>query len=49
MGDFTSVYLAVLRGIDPTPVKTIVLLKERLKETGVREKVVRELEKLAKK
>jgi glucose/mannose-6-phosphate isomerase len=48
-GDFMSVYLAILRGIDPTPVKTIVLLKERLKETGVREKVVRELEKLAKK
>ena len=23
VGDFTSVYLAVLRGIDPTPVKTI--------------------------
>jgi glucose/mannose-6-phosphate isomerase len=48
-GDFTSVYLAILRGIDPTPVKTIVSLKERLKETGVKEKVVRELEKLAKK
>ena len=23
VGDFTSVYLAVLRGVDPTPVKTI--------------------------
>jgi glucose/mannose-6-phosphate isomerase len=49
MGDFTSVYLAILRGIDPTPVKTIVSLKERLKQIGVRERVIRELEKLAKK
>ena len=23
VGDFVSVYLAVLRGVDPTPVKTI--------------------------
>jgi len=45
-GDFTSVYLAVLRGIDPTPVKTIVLLKEKLEQTGVKEKVLRELQKL---
>lgn len=44
-GDFVSVYLAVLRGIDPTPVNTITLLKEKLKQTGVREKTVRELEK----
>jgi glucose/mannose-6-phosphate isomerase len=48
-GDFTSVYLAILRRIDPTPVKTITFLKERLKATGVKEKVVRELENLAKK
>jgi len=46
IGDFTSVYLAVLRGIDPTPVKTISFLKERLEQTGVKEKLVRELEKL---
>ena len=44
-GDFASVYLAVLRGIDPTPVETITLLKEKLKQTGVREKTVRELQK----
>ena len=48
VGDFTSVYLAVLRGIDPTPVRTIALLKERLRRTGVKEKTVRELQKLAK-
>jgi glucose/mannose-6-phosphate isomerase len=49
VGDFTSVYLAVLRGIDPTPVRTIASLKERLKKTGMKEKTVRELQKLAKK
>jgi glucose/mannose-6-phosphate isomerase len=48
-GDFTSVYLAVLRGIDPTPVKTIDLLKKELKQSGVKEKVLQELEKLAQK
>jgi glucose/mannose-6-phosphate isomerase len=49
VGDFTSVYLAVMRGIDPTPVRTIILLKERLKKTGVKEKTLRELQRLAKK
>jgi glucose/mannose-6-phosphate isomerase len=48
IGDFTSVYLAVLRGIDPTPVRTIDVLKKRLKETGIKEKTVQELKKLAK-
>jgi glucose/mannose-6-phosphate isomerase len=48
IGDFTSVYLAVLRGIDPTPVKTIDLLKGRLRETGVKEKTLSELKRLAK-
>jgi glucose/mannose-6-phosphate isomerase len=46
-GDFTSVYLAVLRGIDPTPVRTIALLKEKMRQTGVKEKIIRELERLA--
>jgi glucose/mannose-6-phosphate isomerase len=49
VGDFTSVYLALLRGVDPTPVRTIALLKERLEKTGVKEKTVRELQQLAKK
>ena len=30
LGDFASVYLAVLRNVDPTPVKPIVELKKRL-------------------
>jgi glucose/mannose-6-phosphate isomerase len=46
VGDFTSVYLAILRGVDPTPVKTIVTLKQKLGETGTKEKIIRELEKL---
>jgi glucose/mannose-6-phosphate isomerase len=46
-GDFVSVYLAVLRGIDPTPVKTIDLLKQRLKRTGTKEKILDELQELA--
>jgi glucose/mannose-6-phosphate isomerase len=29
-GDYVSYYLAALRGVDPTPMKTIVYLKERL-------------------
>jgi glucose/mannose-6-phosphate isomerase len=48
-GDFTSVYLAVLRGIDPTPVKSIDMLKQKLKETGNKEKTISELQKLVKK
>lgn len=46
VGDFASVYLSVLRGVDPTPVKTIDVLKDRLKESGVKERVMSELEKL---
>jgi glucose/mannose-6-phosphate isomerase len=46
VGDFVSIYLAVLHGVDPTPVKTINYLKETLKENGVKEKIIGELEKL---
>jgi len=46
VGDFTSVYLAVLRGVNPTPVQTISTLKQRLAETGTKERIIRELEKL---
>jgi len=34
LGDFASVYLAYLYGVDPTPVKNIDYLKERLAETA---------------
>jgi glucose/mannose-6-phosphate isomerase len=46
VGDFTSIYLAVQHGVDPTPVKTINHLKETLKENGVKEKIISELEKI---
>ena len=46
VGDFTSVYLSVLRGEDPTPVKTITNLKNTLAQNGVRDKIIAELEKL---
>lgn len=40
LGDFVSVYLAILRGVDPTPVRTIDLLKDTLKDNGVKEKII---------
>ena len=46
IGDFTSVYLAILRGVDPTPVENINLLKEKMRQGGTKEKVKRELAKL---
>ncbi len=49
IGDFTSVYLAILRGVDPTPVKTISLLKQRITQSGVKEKIIGELQKLCEK
>jgi glucose/mannose-6-phosphate isomerase len=45
--DFTSVYLALLRSVDPTPVNTIALLKEKVKAVGTKERIIRELKKLA--
>lgn len=49
IGDLASVYLAILRGVDPTPVKTISLLKEKITQSGVKEKVIDELQKLCEK
>jgi glucose/mannose-6-phosphate isomerase len=46
VGDFTSVYLAILRGEDPTPVKTITVLKNTLEQNGVKDKILSELEKI---
>ena len=48
IGDFTSVYLALLRGVDPTPVETISLLKERMAKSGIKDRILRELRSLAK-
>ena len=47
MGDFASVYLAVLRKVDPTPVDTITVLKKKLNKVGTKARIIRELEKLA--
>jgi glucose/mannose-6-phosphate isomerase len=47
IGDFTSVYLAILRNVDPTPVETISLLKQKIKQSGTKEKIIRELKLLA--
>jgi len=46
VGDFVSVYLAVLHGIDPTPVKNISYLKDKLKEDGIKERIIAELDAL---
>jgi glucose/mannose-6-phosphate isomerase len=48
LGDFTSVYLAYLRNVDPTPVKTVTLMKEEIEKNGVRKEILRELDKAAK-
>ncbi|MDR2700235.1 MAG: bifunctional phosphoglucose/phosphomannose isomerase [Nitrososphaerota archaeon] len=45
VADFLSNYLAVLRGVDPTPVQTIDTLKDALKKNCVREHVINEIEK----
>jgi glucose/mannose-6-phosphate isomerase len=46
VGDFVSVYLAVLHGVDPTPVRTVNILKDTLKQNGIKEKIIIALEKL---
>jgi glucose/mannose-6-phosphate isomerase len=47
VGDFTSIYLAILRGIDPTPVKTIAKLKDKMEQAGTKAKIIEELQKIA--
>ena len=47
VGDFSSIYLAILRGVDPTPVLTIDRLKKEIGKLGIREKVIGELKKLS--
>jgi glucose/mannose-6-phosphate isomerase len=48
VGDFASVYLASLRGVDPTPVHTVTVMKEKIEHNGVKKKILDELEKIAK-
>jgi glucose/mannose-6-phosphate isomerase len=47
VGDFTSVYLAFLRNVDPTPVDTVSVMKEKIELNGVKKKIISELEKMA--
>lgn len=44
IGDLTSLYLAVLRGVDPTPVKVINKLKELISQSGIKQKILREIQ-----
>lgn len=37
-GDFTSAYLAILNGVDPTPVQKVEILKKKLAESAFRGK-----------
>ncbi|MDR2204245.1 MAG: bifunctional phosphoglucose/phosphomannose isomerase [Nitrososphaerota archaeon] len=46
VADFLSIYLAILRGVDSTPVQTIDKLKEALNKNGIKEQVVRKIEKI---
>jgi glucose/mannose-6-phosphate isomerase len=46
VADFLSNYLAILRGIDPSPVQTIDKLKDSLKKNNVKEQVILEIEKI---
>ncbi len=47
VGDFTSFYLAMLRKVDPTPVQTVEVMKEKIEQNGVKKRILDELEKLS--
>jgi glucose/mannose-6-phosphate isomerase len=47
IGDITSVYLAMLRNVDPTPVSTVTLMKDKIEQNGVKNKILNELEKIS--
>ena len=47
VGDFASVYLALLREEDPSPVKTVDAMKEKIERNGIKKKILAELEKLS--
>ena len=45
VGDLTSVYLAILRNVNPTPVNTIVTLKNRMRKYNAHQKIIAELKR----
>ncbi len=47
IGDFASIYLALLKGIDPTPTKTIASLKEEMKRRNMVTMFEREIRKFS--
>jgi glucose/mannose-6-phosphate isomerase len=46
VGDFASVYLAVLRGVNPTTIRTIDQLKQEMKKLNMTRELEKEAEKL---
>ncbi len=46
IGDFTSIYLALLRGVDPTPTKTIAYLKQEMKKLKMTQHFEKEIKKI---
>ncbi|MGD8565987.1 MAG: bifunctional phosphoglucose/phosphomannose isomerase [Candidatus Bathyarchaeota archaeon] len=45
IGDLTSVYLAILRNVDPTPVNAIVTLKNRMRKNDSHQRIIAELKR----
>jgi glucose/mannose-6-phosphate isomerase len=43
IGDLTSIYLAILRGVDPASIVTIDQLKKEIKKSGFRKRILDEL------
>ncbi len=48
VGDFASVYLACLRQVDPTPVCTVSVMKQKIEKNGVKDRILEQLEELSK-
>jgi glucose/mannose-6-phosphate isomerase len=46
LGDFISIYLAILRRVDPTPVKMIEQLKKEFVSVGTKRRIVKKLQKM---
>jgi len=47
LGDFASVYLALVRGVDPTPVNTVTVMKEKIEQNGVKRRILQKLDKIS--
>ena len=47
IGDFTSVYHALMNEIDPTPVNIITQLKEKIRKYKIKDKILKELDTIS--